>query len=309
MSLFNHLKRSKNDKSGSSSRSPSVEPPKPVPRIVTTTDAPSIVSRDLLNNNNHTKMPAATRARPHLLDRSISAFSAFSTASDATIVAADEARTNNNNNNTNHHSSTRPGVLERAKSAIMTRGSSPSPSSSPESTSRKQLQVGGAGGAPRGNHIVTDAVALYRAKLLTTLKGTKQEKLAAGVSSESLFAFIAEERLRRMPHRGSRWDKILKWAEDFAKKLSLFEVTDDSFIPSSKEAVHLILASVQLLLTVGLPPLPYPLASYAMTSQSLTCVACTSSAHRTARRWSGRLASSTSTDSCLTFTSATSGCW
>lgn len=304
MSLFNHLKRSKNDKSGSSSRSPSVEPPKPVPRIVTTTDAPSIVSRDLLNNNNHTKMPAATRARPHLLDRSISAFSAFSTASDATIVAADEARTNNNN-----HSSTRPGVLDRAKSAIMTRGSSPSPSSSPESTSRKQLQVGGAGGAPRGNHIVTDAVALYRAKLLTTLKGTKQEKLAAGVSSESLFAFIAEERLRRMPHRGSRWDKILKWAEDFAKKLSLFEVTDDSFIPSSKEAVHLILASVQLLLTVGLPPPSLPPGGICNDKSVANVCCCTSSAHRTARRWSGRLASSTSTDSCLTFTSATSGCW
>lgn len=237
MSLFNHLKRSKNDKS---SRSPSVEPPKNVPRIVTTTDAPSIVSRDLLNNNNN-KMSAAQISRPHLMDRSVSTYSA---ASDSTIAAADDTPTPTRSN-------TRPGVLERAKSAIMTRGSSPNPSSSPES-SRKQLQQGG---APRGNHIVTDAVTMYRAKLLTALKGTKEEKLAAGVSSESLFAFIADERLRRMPHRGSRWDKILKWAEDFAKKLSLFEVTDDNFIPSSKEAVELILASLQLLLTVGLPQL------------------------------------------------------
>lgn len=235
MSLFNHLKRSKNDttKSGSSSRSPSVEPPKTVPRIITTTDAPSIVSRDLINNRNKMPSPAT---RPHPQDRSVSAYSA---ASDSTI-AADDSNTQNASSRI-----TRPSVLDRAKSAIMTRGTSPSPSSSPESSSRKQLA------APRGNHIVTDAVAMYRPKLLTTLKGTKEEKLVTGISSESLLAFIADERLRRMPHRGSRWDKILKWAEDFAKKLSLFEVTDDSFIPSSKEAVQLILASLQLLLLVG----------------------------------------------------------
>lgn len=189
-------------------------------------------------------MSAAQISRPNLMDRSVSAYSA---ASDSTIAAADDTTiaTASRNN-------TRPGVLERAKSAIMTRGSSPSPSSSPESSSRKQFQQGG---APRGSHIVTDAVTMYRAKLLTALKGTKEEKLAAGVSSESLFAFIADERLRRMPHRGSRWDKILKWAEDFAKKLSLFEVTDNNFIPSSKEAVELILASLQLLLMVGLSEL------------------------------------------------------
>lgn len=240
MSLFNHLKRSKNDKSGSSSRSPSVEPPKNVPRIVTTTDAPSIVSRDLLNNNNNNNKMSQI-SRPHLQDRSVSAYSA---ASDSTIAADDSHNTRIN----------RPSVLDRAKSAVMPRALSPSPSSSPDSAVRKQLAA-----APRGNHIVTDAVTMYRAKLLTALKGTKEEKLAQGVSSENLFSFISEERLRRMPHRGSRWDKILKWAEDFAKKLSLFEVTDDNFIPSSKQAVELILASLQLLLLVGLALLLFPL--------------------------------------------------
>lgn len=150
-----------------------------------------------------------------------------STAASGSTIAADDIKYS------------RPSALDRAKSAIMSRAVSPNPSAS------RQL-------APRGNHIVTDAVANFRPKLEGELKGTKQESLAAGVSSEDLFGFIASERLRRMPARGSRWDKILKWAEDFAKKLSLFEITDDSFIPSSKEAVELILASIQLLLLVGL---------------------------------------------------------
>jgi hypothetical protein len=106
---------------------------------------------------------------------------------------------------------------------------------------------------------VTDAVASFRPKLAAELKGYKEAELAAGVSSENLFGFIANERLRRMPARGSRWDKILKWAEDFAKKLSLFEVTDDRFIPSSKDAVELILASIQILLMVSAGPLPFTL--------------------------------------------------
>lgn len=224
MSLFNHLRGKKHDKSGSSSRSNSVEPSRDVPRIITTTDAPSIVNRDLLKP----KM-----SRPKVQDRSVSEASGFSAASDATVVP-DENRNRNN----------RSSILDRAKAAVMNRSGSPSPSTSPESTSRKQL-------GPRGNHIVTDAVASFRPKMEAELKGYKEAELAAGVSSESLFGFIANERLRRMPARGSRWDKILKWAEDFAKKLSLFEVTDDRFIPSSKEAVELILASIQLLLMVG----------------------------------------------------------
>lgn len=223
MSLFNHLKRSsKHDKSGSSSRSNSVEPSREIPRIVTTTHAPSIVNRDLLKPN---------MSRPQAQDRSVSTTSAFSAASESTIAPEEETRN-------------RTSILDRAKSAIRSRSASRNPSESPDSASRKQL-------APRGNHIVTDAVNTFRVKLQAEVKGTDEQILSAGVSSENLFGFIANERLRRMPARGSRWDKILKWAEDFAKKLSLFEVADENFIPSSKEAVELILASIQLLLLVG----------------------------------------------------------
>lgn len=227
MSFINHFRRTKHDKSGSSSRSASVEPrPNTIPRIVTTTDAPSIVSRDIL------KKPQMSRTTTQ--DRNVSASSA---ASGSTIAAEDS-----------HQNQT--SILDRAKSAIMTRAASPSPPTSRDSVNRRSI-------APRGNHVVTDAVFTFRPKLEGELKGSKQAELVEGVSSESLLIFISNDRLKRMPARGSRWDKILKWAEDFAKKLALFEVTDESFIPSSKEAVELICASIQLLLLVG-PPTSFP---------------------------------------------------
>lgn len=232
MSFINHFRRTKHDKSGTSSRSASVEPrPNSIPRIVTTTDAPSIVSRDIL------KKPQMSRSTTQ--DRNVSASSA---ASGSTIAAED-----------GHQNQTH--ALDRAKSAVMTRAVSPSPPSSRDSMTRRPI-------APRGNHIVTDAIFVYRPKLEAEVKGSKEANLAEGVSSEFLLIFISNERLKRMPARGSRWDKILKWAEDFAKKLALFEVTDESFIPSSKEAVELICASIQLLLLVGsqtsFPPSPAP---------------------------------------------------
>lgn len=259
MSLFNHLKRSsKHDKSGSSSRSNSVEPSREIPRIVTTTHAPSIVNRDLLK---------PSMSRPQAQDRAVSTTSAFSAASESTIAPEENSRN-------------RTSILDRAKSAIRSRSASRSPSESPDDATRKQL-------APRGNHIVTDAVATFRVKLQAEVKGTEEQILSAGVSSENLFGFIANERLRRMPARGSRWDKILKWAEDFAKKLSLFEVADENFIPSSKEAVELILASIQLLLLVS------P-SFYSLFPEGNPANMFDSLARRTARRWRGPSASTTS---------------
>lgn len=228
MSFINHFRRTKHDKSGSSSRSASVEPqPNSIPRIVTTTDAPSIVSRDIL------KKPQMSRSTTQ--NREVSASSATS----GSTIAADDSHQNQTS------------VLDRAKSAVMTRAVSPSPPTSRDSMNRRSI-------APRGNHIVTDAVFTYRPKLELELKGSKEANLAEGVSSEFLLIFISNERLKRMPARGSRWDKILKWAEDFAKKLALFEVTDESFIPSSKEAVELICASIQLLLLVGRTVFSFP---------------------------------------------------
>ena len=71
---------------------------------------------------------------------------------------------------------------------------------------------------------------------------------------ESCLDYIERQRLTHMPHRGSRLDKVLKWAEYFALQVSGFAKAVGSFIPDSKIAAKLILTASWILLEVcGLP--------------------------------------------------------
>ncbi|KAF2091004.1 hypothetical protein K490DRAFT_34171 [Saccharata proteae CBS 121410] len=98
---------------------------------------------------------------------------------------------------------------------------------------------------------VEDAVGTFGVKLREELKSSNDEWLSAGCSIESFLDYIGSERLRRMPAKGSRWDKILKWAEYFATSLSLFEEAVDSFLASSKESVEIVFGCLRLLLQMG----------------------------------------------------------
>ena len=62
---------------------------------------------------------------------------------------------------------------------------------------------------------------------------------------------IAAERLRRYPHPGSKYDKILRWAEVFAAQVYAFSETVSEFVLHSSEAAHLIFGSTLLLLQVN----------------------------------------------------------
>lgn len=70
-------------------------------------------------------------------------------------------------------------------------------------------------------------------------------------SLDSFLDFVASDRLRRVPHRGSRWDKILRWAEYFAIQVSILHESVGTFVPNSTEAAQLIWQSCQILLQVG----------------------------------------------------------
>ncbi|KAF2140797.1 uncharacterized protein K452DRAFT_51263 [Aplosporella prunicola CBS 121167] len=122
------------------------------------------------------------------------------------------------------------GMLNKAKASV--RNKSPPPRSRQSTT-------------------VHDAVRSLRIKLEEEIKSSNDAWLATGLAIEGFLNYIGAERLRRMPAKGSRWDKILKWAEDFAITLSLFEEAVESTIASSKEAVELILGCLQLLLQLG----------------------------------------------------------
>ena len=65
---------------------------------------------------------------------------------------------------------------------------------------------------------------------------TKAHDVLTGTHTlDSLLDFIAAERLRSMPHRGSKWDKVLKWAETFASEVDFFSNAIDCFAIHSQE--------------------------------------------------------------------------
>ncbi|KAL1627735.1 hypothetical protein SLS56_006184 [Neofusicoccum ribis] len=130
------------------------------------------------------------------------------------------------------------GMLKKAKNAVR-RAVSPSPAPRQRVSETQFINN------------VHEAQQSLRARLQAELKGSKEESLAAGITIESFLGFIGAERLRRMPPKGSRWDKILKWAEYFATSLSLFEEAVETFVASSQEAVELIFAALQILLQLG----------------------------------------------------------
>jgi hypothetical protein len=82
-------------------------------------------------------------------------------------------------------------------------------------------------------------------------KRINHDALTATTSMKSFFDFVANDRLRRMPHKGSRWDKILRWAEYFAAQVSLYHESVGRFVPNSGETAQLLWASCRILLQVN----------------------------------------------------------
>lgn len=64
--------------------------------------------------------------------------------------------------------------------------------------------------------------------------------------------FIAAERLRCMPHSGSRYDKVLRWAEIFVLHVGGFAQSASEAVTSSYEATQQIWGSALLLLQVSI---------------------------------------------------------
>jgi hypothetical protein len=68
---------------------------------------------------------------------------------------------------------------------------------------------------------------------------------------DSFLEYIESERLAHMPHRGSRWDKVLKWAEFYAVQIAGYQKAVSSFVQESKGAAQLIWVACRLLLEVS----------------------------------------------------------
>lgn len=93
----------------------------------------------------------------------------------------------------------------------------------------------------------TEVTTRYESQLKTVINVQK----LIGNSVESVLDFIAADRLRRVPHRGSRWDKILRFAEHFAIRISLYQDAVGNMFPNSSDAARMIWGSSLALLKVG----------------------------------------------------------
>ena len=90
-----------------------------------------------------------------------------------------------------------------------------------------------------------------RLKVEKSFRSSSQSRIEIEkFSIASFLDFIASERLVHMPNQGSRWDKILRWAENFASQISVFQESTSYFLTKSTDAAQLAWSSCQLLLEV-----------------------------------------------------------
>ena len=136
-------------------------------------------------------------------------------------------------------------------------GATPQPIGSRPASSRVASTNGGA--------IVTTSTSLSETSEVSILvKSTDevsskyQSQLSSVVNVQNLYSetlesfldFIATDRLRRVPHQGSRWDKILRLAEHFAIRISHYEEAVRGMFSKSEKAAHIIWGSCRVLLQV-----------------------------------------------------------
>ena len=99
--------------------------------------------------------------------------------------------------------------------------------------------------------IVSETWSLLRGKQVQEFDDIDDDYLG-NVTIERFLEYIQRERLTDMPHRGSKWDKVLKCAEYFALQISSYAQNVEAFVPSSRDAAILMLADCQMLLDVRL---------------------------------------------------------
>ncbi|KAF2812396.1 NACHT domain-containing protein [Mytilinidion resinicola] len=97
---------------------------------------------------------------------------------------------------------------------------------------------------------VQEAAVSLKKKSISEL-GVGVSQSVANVSFINLIESIRDERLATLPHKGSRWDKVLIRAQYFAEKLHHFDVAIQSFALDSHAAAELGYGHARLLLELG----------------------------------------------------------
>ena len=99
--------------------------------------------------------------------------------------------------------------------------------------------------------VLRESVVSIRRKFVADLEDVHE----AGIESmtmDNVLEYIERQRLTHMPHRGSHWDKVLKWAEFFALQVSGYAAAVEPFAPEGRAAAKLIWIATRNLLSVSL---------------------------------------------------------
>ena len=97
--------------------------------------------------------------------------------------------------------------------------------------------------------ILQETVTSTRGKLVSAFAYVNEDYIYS-MTIDGFLEYIERQRLTYMPHRGSRWDKVLKWAEFFGLQVFGYAKAVESFIPESRVAAQLIWTAARTLLEV-----------------------------------------------------------
>lgn len=97
--------------------------------------------------------------------------------------------------------------------------------------------------------ILEETVSLTRQKFIADFDEVDEHYIQR-MNVEDYFEYIERQRLTYMPHRGSHWDKVLKWAEFFGLQISGYADTVEPFTAESRFAAKLIWTACRALLEV-----------------------------------------------------------
>ena len=99
--------------------------------------------------------------------------------------------------------------------------------------------------------VLRESVTTVRRKFVVELDDVDESSIQ-NIAVDNVLDYIERQRLTHMPHRGSYWDNVLKWAEFFALQVSGYAIVVEPFVPESKAAAKLIWTASQSLLSVSL---------------------------------------------------------
>ncbi|CAD0095113.1 unnamed protein product [Aureobasidium vineae] len=102
-----------------------------------------------------------------------------------------------------------------------------------------------------GSPIRQDSHAMHMEARILRDFDTIDASLMGNMNIEKFSDYIARERLSSMPHRGSLWDRVLRWAEFYALQIDNYAKKIEAFVPESQWAAKQIYTLLRSIVELG----------------------------------------------------------